>query len=381
MHSLHLALLLPAVATLATAATSSGCGKVSPYKIDKLTNDNIESGGDKRTFLINLPNGYDSNTAAPLIFSFHGNGGNALAQSNTDYFTNETWNPNSIVVYPDGITGWTGAPYHNDKYDDVLFTADMLDQLSSDLCIDTNRVYCAGKSIGGGFCNVLACDDKMSASIAAIAPVSGAFYTTPSDSSFSSNCKPAHQMPILEFHGQDDPIIPYDGGKINGVDLPAIGEWAQDWTQADGCASNPSPQNEHLNNSKVMLAQYSCNGSTNVVSHYSIDGLGHTWPSTEYNLENFGVGTYLDASPLILDFFSKWSLEDNASSPSSSSSSSSASSTATATSSGSGGSSSASASASATSSASSSSSSGGAASAATAFPGLVGALAFGVILL
>ena len=175
-------------------------------------------------------------------------------------------------------------------------------------------------------------------------------------------------MPVLEFHGTSDDTIAYDGADHNGIDLPSIATWAKEWAEADGCSNTTSPTSSHLDNNNVLLASYSCNGSTNVVQHYAIDGLGHTWPSTKSNPDNGGTGTYLDASPMILSFFGNWTLDDTTGSSTSSGSPSS-----TSGSGGSGGTS--------TASASSSSSSAGAAAAATVFPGLVGALALGALIL
>lgn len=97
--------LFAAAAAVASASSSSGCGKSAPYKLGKLTQDTLTSDSDKRTFVVNLPDSYDKNTAAPLILSFHGNGRDALNQASTDFLYNATWNANSIVVYPEAENG------------------------------------------------------------------------------------------------------------------------------------------------------------------------------------------------------------------------------------------------------------------------------------
>lgn len=176
-------------------------------------------------------------------------------------------------------------------------------------------------------------------------------------------------MPILEFHGTDDSVIPYDGGVHNGVDLPSITDWARDWAEADGCSSSTSPTSTHFNNSKVLWASYSCNGSDGVVQHYAIDNLGHVWPSLDSNYDNGGHGSYIEASPIILDFFSNWTLEDTAGTTGSVVSSTPSSTKGGASSTGK------------ASGAASSASSTGAAAMVTVFPGLMGAIAFGAIVL
>lgn len=46
--------------------------------------------------------------------------------------------------------------------DDIGFSAAILDDIESRYCVDTNRIYATGKSQGGGFVGVLACDDSLS---------------------------------------------------------------------------------------------------------------------------------------------------------------------------------------------------------------------------
>lgn len=54
---------------------------------------------------------------------------------------------------------------------DIGFTMDMLTYFNKNFCIDNKRVYATGKSNGGGFTSVLACDPVVSNSFAAFAPV------------------------------------------------------------------------------------------------------------------------------------------------------------------------------------------------------------------
>lgn len=127
--------------------------------------------------------------------------------------------------------------------DDVAFTASILDDLESQYCIDTNRVYATGKSQGGGMVGQLACDQTMSRRIAAFSPVSGSFYQT----DFGSVCSPdtvniacnagRSNIPILDIHGLADGTIAYYGGTRRGACLPSIPHYCQFWAAQDGLAS------------------------------------------------------------------------------------------------------------------------------------------------
>lgn len=101
-------LISAAAAGIALAANTPGCGKSAPYKLNYLTEASLISEEQNRTYLVNLPPDYKKNSAAPLILSFHGNTRDGEEQSQTDQFTNENWNSEYIIVYPDGIN-----VYHN----------------------------------------------------------------------------------------------------------------------------------------------------------------------------------------------------------------------------------------------------------------------------
>lgn len=44
-----------------------------------------------------------------------------------------------------------------------------------------------------------------------------------------------------------------------------------------------------------------------MVTHYLTQGLKHAWPSTEPNDDN-SKGTYYNATPIIMNFFNKYTL-------------------------------------------------------------------------
>lgn len=192
----------------------------------------------------------------------------------------------------------------------------MIQSFSQRYCIDMNRIFAAGKSNGGGLTGLLACNETTSAQIAAFAPVSGAFYQPLSENGTCDadhvpiTCNPAtRQVPIIEFHGDSDHTIPYTGGKRRGECLPTIPHWAREWSKRDGYGPGSDLTTSFDNN--VLEYEYGAlDGTLGIVTHYLIKGLGHAWPSTQPNSDNPN-GTYIDATPLILDFFSKWPLHWN----------------------------------------------------------------------
>ena len=102
MVKVSLIISAAAAATTALAASSSGCGQTAPFSSAHLTSQWIVSNDKNRTYLVNLPDAYDSKVAAPLILSYHGSARDAKYQATVDQFTKKSLNPNSIVVYPQG---------------------------------------------------------------------------------------------------------------------------------------------------------------------------------------------------------------------------------------------------------------------------------------
>lgn len=189
----------------------------------------------------------------------------------------------------------------------------MISHFSDRYCIDASRIYAAGKSVGGGLTALLACDSKLSTQIAAFAPVSGEFYVNGSSSSkcdperIPIPCSPGrNSTPILEFHGSDDKTAPYAGGGRGGECLPSIPHWVREWSKREGYGlTNTTTQ---LYGGHVQKYEYGgAAGKLGIITHYLTDGLEHAWPSTTPNDDNRN-GTYYNATPIIMDFFHKYTL-------------------------------------------------------------------------
>ncbi|GAB3582708.1 PHB depolymerase family esterase [Amycolatopsis endophytica] len=267
---------------------STGCGRAAPVPVGESVTRTVTSGGLTRSYLLHVPADYRPARPLPLVLSFHGHKRTSEYQEELSGFSAT----GAIAVYPQGLVGtdgetaWTGAPY-SAAADDVLFTSDLLNQLQRQLCVDSRRIYAAGKSNGGGFTGVLAC--RLSGRIAAFAPVSGAFYPQ------GGACEPSRPVPVLDFHGTADTTIPYAGDPERG--LPPIPDWLADWAARDGCAATPKVSGDEVR----VYRWRGCDRGTDLV-HYRVEGLGHDWPSTTPNPDS-DVPAVLDATPVIMRFF------------------------------------------------------------------------------
>ncbi|KAH7087524.1 Alpha/Beta hydrolase protein [Paraphoma chrysanthemicola] len=297
-----------------------GCNKALPngVKPDHSVNLTLSSssGVTPRKYRLHLPKGYDGSKALPLILSFHGRSQDALYQENLSQFSNASYGFEGIAVYPEGvpivvnkeeIQQWQGDPDAPPSINDVTFTLELIDHLKLTYCIDTSRIYAAGKSNGGGFTGILACDPVASTQIAAFAPVSGAFYLDKNQQSMP--CNPGRKpVPIMEFHGYKDTTIRYAGG-INtrgNANTTSIVKYVDDWVKRDGFKVDAN-ETSYLCSGNKKVTKYSWD---DVVVHYNYTNLYHDWPSSFSNGDTEKALTCVDAeaTSLILAWFKKWTL-------------------------------------------------------------------------
>ena len=273
-------------ATAMTASRSTGCGRQAVSTGDY----EVVSGGLTRTYRLHVPEKYNPAKTYPLILTFHGRG---KTGAQTEAFSDLS-KLDAIVAYPNGVIGdedkqaWQGAPYSAKGVDDVKFTTDLLDHLEGTLCVDTDAVYATGKSNGAGFTGILACE--LADRIAAIAPVSGAFYQQ------GKRCTPSRPVPVLDIHGTGDTTIPYGGDGQR--DLPSVETWVRDWSVRDHC--NPDPKTTQLGDDVLKFTYKGCKAD---VIHVAVTDGGHTWPGSDASSGPGYVTQTFEAHELIGAFF------------------------------------------------------------------------------
>jgi polyhydroxybutyrate depolymerase len=198
---------------------SAGCGTIQkgtgnfkPMQIHVLNQN--------RKYHLRVPSSYDSNRAYPLIFRWHGAGGNALSGGLGIEFSAKD---DAIVVSADGLNNFWHV--HADSVD-LPFFDNMLETISSQYCIDRHRVFSYGFSIGGSFSNLLACE-RSNVLRASAAIASGLF---------SNTCK--GQVATWLLHDVNDDVVVLKKGKAvlervitaNGCSTKAVDE-------GNGCLS------------------------------------------------------------------------------------------------------------------------------------------------
>lgn len=271
------------------AATAATCqpGAARP-PLDEMRT--LEHGGLTRTYHLHVPAAYDG-TPTALVLDFHGYVSNALQQADFANMIEKSDTAGFVTVHAEGTNNpqrWNAGnccPDASSTVDDVGFVMAMIDDVSSRVCIDEKRVYSTGLSNGGMLSYRLACEhgDR----IAAIAPVAASLVYF--------DCEPTRGVPVLHFHGTEDPLNAYQNAYDSVI-------W---WKQAIRCAGPPSPT--------FMAGDTSCQtwqgcDDGGEVTLCTVTGGGHTWPDGDVP-SLLGVTTHaIDATDAMWDFFAAHAL-------------------------------------------------------------------------
>jgi polyhydroxybutyrate depolymerase len=274
-------------------------------KAQTLLNQTLVHDGNNREYAIYIPASYDQSQAVPLLFNFHGGGGNIV-----DYMSSVDMRPiadtaNFILVYPQavpdpgngGATSWMHkAPT---TFDDVPFVEAMIDVIAAEYMIDDNRVYVCGYSLGGEFTYELAC--SLNNRIAA----AGAVARTMQGETFN-NCAPQHPTGVLTILGTADGISDYNGITFNGIQYyMSAAETHEYWATANNCDANPTMSTIANTNTSdgSTVERYSWKDASGCtyVEHLKVVNGGHDWPGVFGNMD-------IDASQEIWSFVSRYNL-------------------------------------------------------------------------
>jgi Poly(3-hydroxybutyrate) depolymerase len=283
----------------ATIQPQSGCGKTPMIPAATSRNETIRVNGLVRAYRLHIPADYNSRHHYPFILNFHGHGSNSRNQEYLTGMSRLADGAQFIVAYPQGtigrdhLTGWNTGPARYPHVNDIQFTSDIINNVEANLCINTQRIYAAGFSNGGGMVNTLAC--TLSTRIAAFAIVSGGMHPV------AGGCHPQRPVSLIEFHGTSDHTVPYTGNKSND-DEPPIQSWLQSWVKLD--AANPQAT-IFYKRSGVLGERWTTPQHTATIIHYRIQGEGHQWPTITFQDSN---GHTVNATELIWQFFQAHSL-------------------------------------------------------------------------
>ncbi|MGB8859499.1 MAG: glycerophosphodiester phosphodiesterase family protein [Ilumatobacteraceae bacterium] len=293
---------------LVAAAPSNGCDAPAEAPGEATYAMSVHLEG---TYIRHLPPSYDGVTPMPMLLGLHGWSQPASVFMTEADLAGAADRHRFIAIAPD-IT--RPVPLWDTSFegDDVLWFGALVVMLEDQLCIDTSRIYVTGMSNGAMMTSTLAC--MLPSVFAAAAPVAGV--RSP------DGCEPDRDVPLIAFHGTDDPFLAFEGGygpKVAGLPSPdgtgTLGEVGvadpadalpvvdrvAEWAARNGCDGELT---ESVVADDVTLLS-SCDGGATEL--YVIDGGGHSWPGSEFDegiVDIVGPTTdSIDATELIWAFF------------------------------------------------------------------------------
>jgi polyhydroxybutyrate depolymerase len=175
--------------------------------------------------------------------------------------------------------------------DDVRFVSEILDQLQSELCINTARVFATGFSNGAFMAAKLAC--SLDGRIAAVALVGGVSYP-------ASGC--GGPVPVLAFHGTSDTVVPLRGGRILDWTYTGAEAALATWMAQNGCSPDGARESVAVAPDAIVERYLGCAAPTSMVL---IQGAGHMWPGAGPDTAEGRAANEVPAAEMIWTFFSQ----------------------------------------------------------------------------
>jgi len=273
----------------------------------------------ERTYYLHLPPNFDDLSSFPLVMVLHGGGkGDGDEVANHFAFNEIADREGFIAVYPNGIDSrWNdgrGKTFNEQKglknIDDVGFLSVLIDTMIANYKVDSNRVFVTGVSNGGMMTFRLGCE--ITSKLSAIAPV---IANIPKD--IIDKCSPDSPLPVLVMNGTEDPLVPWDGGKVKFLwkemgEVVSTENSVRFWVEHNKCFEDPVteilPDVDDEDESRVKKITYK-NKETNLeVVLYAIVGGGHNIPGGNTPDLSLFIGSKnndINAAEVIWEFFKK----------------------------------------------------------------------------
>ena len=215
-------------------------GKTAKSGKDETVTLTVKGSANPRKFIMHVPSAYTGDKPVPLVIDYHPIGGSGSGQMGSTTYKKLTDPEGVISLYPDGTTktmgpGWNVGPCCSND-DDLEFTREMIKYVREKACIDPQRIYATGFSMGGGMSNHVAC--MMSDVFAAVAPAAMDLNRTN-----SAQCTKARPISVINFRGTSDPVCKYQGGDSgynDGLNFLGAEGTFKFWAETNGCTGSPS---------------------------------------------------------------------------------------------------------------------------------------------
>ena len=237
-----------------------------------------------RRVLLQSPRQIDPEQRYPVVFFFHGNGGRPdgyVGQMRP--FMNQG---RFVAVLPEGLErSWNLGPERS-KADDLAFVDLIVARLRSYRGLNFDRVFAMGYSNGSGLVQYLMGHRRHFRAGAMAA------------SALSPNRLPRDEVrtaSILQLHGTEDAVCPYEGGnsRVGHAFLHAE-ESGATWAQVMGCPRDAQETETSDRNRRFEWGP--CREGHRVV-HYGYVGAGHGLPRDQEGGMNELIVRFFEETP------------------------------------------------------------------------------------
>jgi len=237
----------------------------------------IEVNGVEREFRLSAPSS-EPGTRLPLVIAFHGGTDSQEDFAQQEQFDQLGEQEKFIMAYAiaeQDRTAAEGEWFLNTaatSEEDNNFAEAIVDELSESYCIDQDRLYAIGYSLGAMFTYEIAC--QLNHRFAATASFAGTMPVNP------ESCDIARGIGILHIHGKLDYIIYYHqdwewkDGEHEGVgtmsEVPNLIDY---WAAKSSCQAisvETSLTEEHIIHNDCM--------DDVIIEHYGLQIWDHNWP-------------------------------------------------------------------------------------------------------
>ena len=266
-----------------------------------------------RFYKVHIPASYSPNKPHPVLFSFHGGGGDMTIQSNDKFYKliSKSEKEGFVIVFPNGfsklksgkLATWNAGNCCGDardqNIDDIGFVKAILLELKNKISVDEKKIFSIGMSNGAMMSYRLAC--QMSDVFSGIAAVAGTDNT--------QECVPKKAISILHIHAKDDDHILFNGGigkaavdKKYITNFTSVPATITKWVNFNECDKN-SLYRTQLEG--AYCDEYTkCKDNTKVKLCVTESGK-HSWPGGEKAKRQSSPSKAFSANDVIWDFFQK----------------------------------------------------------------------------
>ncbi len=219
-----------------------------------------------RSVHIVAPDIIDRERNYPVLFAFHGAGGDGGQFLNNPLLNNLISADEFIGIYPNGHNTFWNLGSENTTADDVAFVDMIVAKLENYEGLDLSKMYALGFSNGAGMVNLLG---KRTSHFKAIAPLFSQQIISIGD------LTPQTPLSVFQLGGELDELIPLNGGTSPVGEFMSEEASALDWVNRFDCETEPVEETLNWGGTTINSYQYLVCNNRNVVHRLVALNTGH----------------------------------------------------------------------------------------------------------